>query len=50
VAISRDAVHWNASINVENFDDLQPLQAENQGAMGMDLVIATVAMLYIGAS
>jgi hypothetical protein len=46
----RDAVHWNASINVEKFDDLQPLQAENQGAMGVYLVIATVAMLSIGAS
>jgi hypothetical protein len=45
----RDAVHWNANINVGKFDDLQPLQAENEGAMGVDLVIATVPMLSIGA-
>jgi hypothetical protein len=48
--MSRDAVHWSASINVEKSEDLQPLQAENQDAMGVDLVTATVAMLSIGAS
>jgi hypothetical protein len=28
--MSRDAVHWNASINVEKFDDLQPLQPKTK--------------------
>ena len=46
--MSRHAGHWYASISVDMPDDPQPLQAENQGALGVDMGITALAVLSNG--
>jgi putative transposase len=46
--VSRHAGHWYASITVDTPDDPQVPQAENQGAVGVDLGITALATLSNG--
>jgi putative transposase len=46
--VSRHAGHWYASITVDTPDDPPLPQAENQGAVGVDLGITTLATLSNG--
>jgi putative transposase len=47
-AVSRKAGQWYASITVETLEDLPLPPAENQGAVGVDLGISTLATLSTG--
>ncbi len=47
-SISRTAGHWFASITIDTFDDLHLPQADNQGAVGVDLGVSALATLSTG--
>ncbi|WP_332879364.1 RNA-guided endonuclease InsQ/TnpB family protein [Massilia sp. S19_KUP03_FR1] len=46
--VARHAGHWYASITVDTPDDMPLPQAENQGAVGVDLGITALATLSTG--
>ena len=46
--VAREADHWYASITVDTADDQFLPQAENQGAVGVDLGLTTLATLSNG--
>ena len=47
-SVSRTAGHWFASITVDTPDDLLPPQADNQGTVGVDFGVTTLAALSTG--